>query len=71
MRLTLARLPCCIVILLRHSLAQENLHASDSGDAAAGVNCFAAAMLVLVRHPGDNFRVADDPPAMGPELPES
>ena len=56
----------------RQSLSlSENLHASDSGHAAAGMNCFAATMLVLVRHPGDNFRVADDPPAMGPEPPES
>src|SRR6516225_9939838 len=27
LRLTIARLPCCIVILLRRGLAQENLHA--------------------------------------------
>jgi len=46
LRLTIARLPRCIVIHLRHGLAQENLQASAAKQGyveAVGVNCFAAA----------------------------
>lgn len=44
----------CIVILLRHGLAQKNLNAADAGlgcgdGKPAEVKCFAAAMLVPVR----------------------
>jgi hypothetical protein len=47
---------CCIVILLRHGLAQKNLHAGDpDNDAATGsieVNCFAAEKDSLARPAG-------------------
>jgi hypothetical protein len=44
LRLTNARLPCCIVILPRHSLAQKNLRISPCGvGRKAQVNCFAVA----------------------------
>jgi hypothetical protein len=48
---------CCIVILLRHGLAQTNLHAG-SPDKGCGdgkpteVNCFAAAIDSLARPAG-------------------
>ena len=67
LRLTIARLPCCIVILLRHSLAQKNLLTSDDsiirgGELPTELLC-GLAMLVLGRKLflGENFRVADRP----------
>jgi hypothetical protein len=45
-----ARLPRCIVILLRHSLAQKNFQAWDGSRmrrVPPRVNCFAAATLFV------------------------
>src|SRR5262249_31200845 len=76
LRLTIARLPRCIVILLRHGLAHEKLHAS----AATGVSGSHHSELlcggsVLGRNPEtqsdaqcDNFRIADHPGVTVPWL---
>ena len=49
MRLTIARVPRCIVILLRHNLAQKNSSRigpqNNEGRGSRLVNCFAAVTL--------------------------
>jgi len=54
LRLTIARLPRCIVILLRHGLAQENSSriSRKEGCASRLVNCFAGATLAVARNLG-------------------
>jgi hypothetical protein len=65
LRLTIARLPRCIVILLHHSLAQKNFHASDSRtmrreELPSDVLCGGSSLQGGAEASGCNFRV-DDP----------
>src|SRR6266404_1567296 len=61
LRMTIARLPRCIVILLRHGLAQENLQALRAkrrgGPSRSELLC-GGNVVPLKRSGADNFRLA-------------